>query len=193
MKYSENTRDLDARIRAHKLFSRTTLESILEGTLAGFPLTDAPLLDLGCGNGNYFPIFRRGARPYVGLDVSRELLHAFGERFTEDKVLIRASMDELPDFMDETFAAILSVYSIYYTDNAQNLIKELHRMLKRDGLLVLVGPQRKVHAPEIATGLAWVAAQGRHMAAGVPAAIRARGWTAFMPRSFRPCLRRSER
>ena len=164
MKYTENTQHLDNRIRAHKLYSRATLESILAESLAALGPGTSPILDLGCGNGNYFPLFSGTGRRYVGVDVNRELLESFTQKFTEEKLLIRASMDELPEFMDGTFGAVYSVYSIYYTSQADTLIRQLHRVLQHGGRLVVLGPGPGAHAPEIAACLTQVSAALRQKA-----------------------------
>ena len=168
MRYTESVADLDARIRAHKLYSAATVESIVEDRLA--QLAEPPLLlDLGCGNGNYYPLFAARSRQYVGIDINEPLLASFLERHRQGQLLIRASMDELPQFVSGCFDAIYAIYSIYYTEQPDRLIAELARILRSDGQLVILGPGRSPHAPEIA---AFLAANGGGSAQGAPKSVR---------------------
>lgn len=156
MKYTENAVDLANRIRAHKLYSKAAVEPII-AALHGGLRDQSVVLDLGCGNGNYFPLLRQNTKTYVGLDVSEGLLLEFSRRYAGDQVLIRASMDQMPDFIDGTFDAVYSVYSIYYAERPIDLIATLHRLLKHDGQLVILGPGTSTHAPEIETFIQYVA------------------------------------
>jgi ubiquinone/menaquinone biosynthesis C-methylase UbiE len=165
MKYTENALDLENRIRAHKLFSRATLESVLKQTLDDLD-EDPMLLDLGCGSGNYFELFKRKTAHYVGIDVSKDLLTEFAKKFTDKKILIRASMDELPEFPEGIFDAIYSIYSIYYTEKPRDLIASLHGMLAKNGQFVVLGPGRSAHAPEISRFIESVPRSGLQDRAG---------------------------
>ncbi|GEM_PF-4093513 len=73
--YKESIDALSVRIDAHKKFSNFSLEDWLEKNLS-FGDGDT-ILDIGCGSGNFFPVFSRkiGERGViVGIDQSRELL-----------------------------------------------------------------------------------------------------------------------
>lgn len=146
--YPESFDDLGKRIRAHKLFSKTSLEDVL-GECMDFVAQKSALLDLGCGSGNFYELFSSKARTYIGIDISSELLGEFRKRAGESVVLINSGMDELPRFENGCFDAIFSIYSIYYSLRPAELIARLHGLLSDSGHLFIVGPSQHEHAPEI--------------------------------------------
>jgi len=165
MKYTENALDLENRIRAHKLFSRATLESVLKETLNDLD-EDPVVLDLGCGSGNYYELFTRKTKHYIGIDVSKDLLMEFAKRYSDKKILIRASMDGMLEFAEGTFNAIYSIYSIYYTEKPRDLVSSLHSMLAANGQFVVFGPGESAHAPEISEFIESVPGAGMNDRAG---------------------------
>lgn len=148
MRYSENVHDLTTRIQAHKIFSRTTLESVIEKTIDFLPM-EGTVLDLGCGTGNFYNLFSRNHRRYVGIDIAHDLLDAFAKKETGDKLLIESSMDNLPNFWENSFDAVYSIYSIYYTEDPTRLIEKIATMIRPGGRFVMIGPSQQDHAPEI--------------------------------------------
>ena len=148
MKYVESVNDLENRIRAHKLFSKTSLEKVLEKCFDRIR-NGSRILDLGCGSGNFYELFSSKAQCYVGIDISKELLGEFSSKRNQGAILINSSMDDLPLFQNNSFDAIFSIYSIYYSLYPEVLIKNLHSALIEKGYLYVVGPCRVVHAKEI--------------------------------------------
>lgn len=148
MEYIESVSDLENRIRAHKLFSKTSLENVLE-TCLGNVRDYSKILDLGCGSGNFYELFSSKAQCYIGIDISKELLKEFSGKRKPGAILINSSMDDLPLFQSNSFDAIFSVYSIYYSLRPDNLVQNLHSSLGDSGYLFVVGPSKEAHATEI--------------------------------------------
>ena len=145
--YDEKNWALDVRINAHKNFSITTLEDLIESLTKKIP-ENSSILDLGCGNGNFYSLLSKVNR-YVGLDVSSELLEQFSKSNNDSVPLLKASFDDLPNFVSNSFDAIFSIYSIYYTDAPDILISNLYEILSKNGSLTIIGPSKDRHAPEI--------------------------------------------
>ena len=148
VEYIESVSDLENRIRAHKLFSKTSLEEVLLRCV-GQVNQDSVLMDLGCGSGNFFKLFASKAKTYLGIDISEGLLNDFRRQHNETIVLIKSSMDELPIFQGSSFDAIFSIYSIYYSLRPVELVRYLHTLLSDVGHLFVIGPSRLEHAFEI--------------------------------------------
>lgn len=148
MEYIESANDLENRIRAHKQFSRTSLEKVLKACLDRVP-EKSKILDLGCGSGNFYELFASKAQSYVGVDISKELLREFSSKRKPSAILIESSMDDLPLFQFGSFDAIFSIYSIYYSMRPGALIENLHSALSDGGYLFVVGPSNAAHATEI--------------------------------------------
>jgi SAM-dependent methyltransferase len=116
----------------------------LEGSLLTKMLTDlAPqtkgrLLDVGCGQKPYEHIFRPFVDEYVGVE--------FSETYVRTSSSSRAGKPDftydgktLP-FESKTFDTILSIQVLEHTPTPGNLIIEMARVMKDDGLMILTAP-----------------------------------------------------
>lgn len=96
----------------------------------------ATLLDVGCGRGATVKYVREqyGLKA-LGVDFSSTLLGAGIDKYG-NLPLLRASGEHLP-FLPRTFDGILAECSLSVMANPSNAIKDFHRVLKREGLLVV--------------------------------------------------------
>jgi ubiquinone/menaquinone biosynthesis C-methylase UbiE len=123
------------------------LRELVRSSLARFlrlPLdgNDVGVLDAGCGGGmqlkELVQIYGSGA---VGIDLSPISLALCKERSTTAypiEKLINSSVSELP-FKDETFNAVVSLDVLYHKGIPDDVaaLKEVERVLKEDGILIL--------------------------------------------------------
>lgn len=91
------------------------------------------LLDLGCGVGHSFHLLE--PRPTVGVDIDPGALE------DQDRETVVADMRELP-FPDSSFDSVLSVHSLEHVPDPERVVAEVARVLKDDGLVVFVTPNR---------------------------------------------------
>jgi SAM-dependent methyltransferase len=93
------------------------------------------ILDAGCGTGgNLVALNKLGYA--VGIDLSKEAIY-FSKQRGIDK-LIEGSVSRLP-FKDNCFDVVLSIDVLYHQQVYDDIIalKEFHRVLKKNGVLIL--------------------------------------------------------
>ena len=100
----------------------------------------AKLCDIGCGAGPVtFELLRRGY-DITGLDYSRDMLDNAARRLVSgqipDKPLINGNCEALP-FRDNAFDCVACLGVISYVEHYENIIKEIFRVLKPDGIVLL--------------------------------------------------------
>lgn len=102
------------------------------------------MLDIGCGTGTLLSIQARD--PYceklVGLDYAEEMVRRCATKFEEsefaDKLLaIRGDAEHLP-FADASFDVITCCNSFHHYPHQASAVAEFRRVLRPDGLLVLI-------------------------------------------------------
>jgi ubiquinone/menaquinone biosynthesis C-methylase UbiE len=99
------------------------------------------VLDLGCGPGDGTArIAAAGATAY-GLDYSQGMLDKAREEPGAAGRLIRGDAGRLP-FHDAAFDKIICTNSFHHYPDHEGALRELRRVLKPGGLLVLVDPRR---------------------------------------------------
>jgi SAM-dependent methyltransferase len=83
------------------------------------------ILDVGCGNKPYFPFFEGVAESYIGLDV-----------YAGEKVDIISPAEKIP-FKRNSFDVVVCFQVLEHIENPEKAISEMHRVLKKDGILML--------------------------------------------------------
>jgi SAM-dependent methyltransferase len=93
------------------------------------------LLDVGCGTGVYTTMTSRYRWAATGIDVSEDMLRLARQRGLE---VIHADATDLP-FEDESFDAVMSMWTHTDVDDFPAVVKEVARVLSRDGRFVYIG------------------------------------------------------
>ena len=101
------------------------------------------LIDVGCGNGAFLAMFRQAAPDAVlhGLDLSHEMAVQCRRRLPEADIT-EGDAENMP-FEDRSFDAVSCHMSIHHHPHPDRSLSEMHRILKRNGTLVineLTGP-----------------------------------------------------
>jgi ubiquinone/menaquinone biosynthesis C-methylase UbiE len=88
-----------------------------------------PILDLGCGTG-MFGEFLKAKKGITGIDISLEMLkQSSGAR-------VQGDIENLP-FKSESFTTVVSFTALQNLEDAEKMLKEVKRVLKKDGTFVL--------------------------------------------------------
>lgn len=91
------------------------------------------LLDIGCGNKPYYQLFAPRVKEYVGLDFKKTA----GERIGHADII--GSALDLP-FADNFFDTVLSTEVLEHVPSPEQMIKEIHRVLRPGGYVILTTP-----------------------------------------------------
>jgi SAM-dependent methyltransferase len=104
------------------------------------------VLDAGCGSGRLFTYDLRGR---AGLIVGVDLTSDVGENPNIDAPL-RASLTALP-FASETFDLIICKHVLEHLDEPESAFRELARVLRPQGRLLILTPNRFHYVPLLAS------------------------------------------
>ena len=96
------------------------------------------ILDLGCGNGRFYPLIKNRQVEYIGLDNCPELIKIARKKFAIPKFIIGDALN-LP-FSDKEFNIIFAIAFFHHIPTTKyrlQTLKEIKQVLKNDGLLIL--------------------------------------------------------
>jgi SAM-dependent methyltransferase len=102
------------------------------------PQARGALLDVGCGEKPYEAIFTPFVTSYTGIEHEATFQQTDASKRTRGPDLYYNG-DQLP-FADASFDTVLSVQVLEHTPRPQALVKEMARVLRPDGRLILSAP-----------------------------------------------------
>ncbi|MDP3644627.1 MAG: bifunctional demethylmenaquinone methyltransferase/2-methoxy-6-polyprenyl-1,4-benzoquinol methylase UbiE [Bacteroidota bacterium] len=109
--------------------------------LSGFK-TDY-ILDVATGTGDFaVAASKLKPRKIIGFDISEQMLHVGRNKVKrlglEDVIEFRKGDSEAMPFSDEQFNAITVAFGVRNFENLENGLKEFFRVLKKDGVVVIL-------------------------------------------------------
>jgi len=101
-----------------------------------YALPGDKILDLGCGNGRLLQVLKD--TDYVGVDSSEKLIEAARKQYPDNKFLVADALHlPLPDNQFDKIYSIAVFHHIPSEELRLNFLKEVRRVLKPGGLLIL--------------------------------------------------------
>ncbi|WP_455541996.1 class I SAM-dependent methyltransferase [Intestinibacter sp.] len=98
------------------------------------------ILDLGCGNGNIISMLKKEREAsYYGLDISENMIKEAKKKCGEDVNFTVGDAESLP-YSDNQFDIIICNASFHHYTKPEVSVKEIGRVLKKAGTLVLGDP-----------------------------------------------------
>ena len=106
------------------------------------------VLDVACGEGYGSSYIAKVARSVVGVDISHEAVrHASTTYKKKNLNFHKCSATDL-DFDDATFDVVVSFETIEHLSQQAQMLAEIRRVLRPDGLLIISSPNRPVYSEE---------------------------------------------
>lgn len=99
------------------------------------------VLDIGCGYGfRTIGIAKRGASFVIGIDTDGERIREgklFAKKYELDNVQYHVRDATHTEYKDESFDIVIADEMIHHVDDLPALMKEIHRILRRAGIVVI--------------------------------------------------------
>ncbi|HLD28267.1 MAG TPA: class I SAM-dependent methyltransferase [Patescibacteria group bacterium] len=139
---AQNSSSLDTRININNQYSKNNLNDWIFSLLS--LKIDSNILDLCCGRGNqsfkFAEICNQGT--VYTLDMSEGSLSEIDSKEIKNIKTIQMNIDFLSNapFKENYFDVIHCAYGLYYAKDATKIIAKAVKLLKQDGILIVVGP-----------------------------------------------------
>ncbi len=96
------------------------------------------VLDLGCGNGRFYEVFKEKEVEYFGVDNSEELIKIAKKKYPDAKFQVADALSlPFPDNFFDKIYAIALLHHIPSEELRLKILREARRVLKEKGILVI--------------------------------------------------------
>lgn len=101
------------------------------------------ILDAACGTGYGTNLLAQSATAVVGIDIEQEAIEYAKERYSQQSncSFVRGDICHLP-FVDQSFDVVVSFETIEHVKYPEFFIREIRRVLRRGGVLLISTPRR---------------------------------------------------
>ncbi len=107
-------------------------------------------LDLASGEGYGAYILASCAEEVIGIDVDEQAIkHATNKYFCNNLRFDSGSISEIPIVGEKVFDVITCFEALEHIEEQDKLFKEVARLLKDDGLLIISSPNKKLYTDEL--------------------------------------------
>jgi len=118
--------------------TRSFVPQEIQEWILKFILPGDKILDLGCGNGRFFEVFKNIEIDYFGVDISEKLIEIAKSKYSQGKFIVSPALN-LP-FPEDFFDKVINFAVFHHIPSEEfrlQFLKEIKRVLKPKGLLVL--------------------------------------------------------
>jgi GT2 family glycosyltransferase/ubiquinone/menaquinone biosynthesis C-methylase UbiE/glycosyltransferase involved in cell wall biosynthesis/uncharacterized coiled-coil protein SlyX len=106
------------------------------------------VLDVACGEGYGSFIMADVARSVVGVDISDEAVQHASRTYKKANLAFRQGSVVALDFPDASFDVVVSFETIEHLSEQAQMLAEIRRVLRPDGVLVISSPNRPIYSEE---------------------------------------------
>ena len=145
--FKEQVDSLETRIKIHDKYGSKNIDQWMIDNL--HLKTKKSILDLGCGDGkqilaiySYLKKKNKNRKfKIIGIDEHKKLVKNANYRIQNNNIKFKVgNFDKKLPFKSNSFDLVVSCFAIYYASNINNTLKEIKRVLKKNGQLFFVGP-----------------------------------------------------
>jgi len=105
-------------------------------------VTDGQLLEVGCGVGRGIAILSDHCDQYTGIDKNEQLIGLLRQTYP-GALFINQSVPPLEGIPSDTYDCVVAFQVIEHIENDDLFVRELHRVLKDKGQLIITTPNIK--------------------------------------------------
>lgn len=122
-----------------------TFEHLHRYALAREFATDKIVLDIACGEGYGSNLLAQVAKRVIGVDISNGAINHASEKYQLPSLeFIAGSTSEIP-LESDSVDLVVSFETIEHHDEHEQMFKEINRVLKENGVLILSSPEKNIY------------------------------------------------
>lgn len=107
------------------------------------------VLDLACGEGYGSNLMAKDARSVTGVDISGKIIKHATKKYKRSNLTFHQGNAIATGISDNSFDVVISFETIEHLSEQEQMIAEIQRLLRPEGILVISSPNRAVYNQEI--------------------------------------------
>lgn len=125
------------------VFNESTVEHLHRYAIAMELAAGKKVLDIACGEGYGSNLLASKAAHVTGMDIDQPTIEKAGAKYKRDNLSFAVAKAEKIPAADNVFDLVVSFETLEHLQDHHAMIKEIKRVLKPDGLLLISTPDKK--------------------------------------------------
>ena len=118
-------------------------QRLFKAYVAAREYVNGDVLEVGCGEGRGVSLILQHARTFTAVDKIDEVVRDLQQKYPSGR-FIQMNIPPFPTLQDNAYDVVLSFQVIEHIDEDGLFLKEIHRVLKPGGILLLTTPNRRM-------------------------------------------------
>lgn len=118
-------------------------QRLLKAYIEAVKIVQGNILEVGCGIGRGLDVLAENVTDYTAIDKNKELIALLQAKYPTFKFIER-NIPPFEGIADNSFDFVISFQVIEHIQNDALFVKEIHRVLKKGGKVILSTPNRKL-------------------------------------------------
>ena len=130
------------------VFNKSTVDHLHRYMIAQYYAQNKVVLDIASGEGYGTDILSRTAKYVYGVDISDASIYAAKKKYNKRNIKFKVgSTDNIP-LENNLVDLVISFETIEHHDKHDTMMKEIRRVLKSDGVLIISSPDKKTYSDD---------------------------------------------
>jgi ubiquinone/menaquinone biosynthesis C-methylase UbiE len=101
------------------------------------------VLDIACGEGYGTALLAQKAKHATGMDINKSIIEKATEKYRKNNIRFEMATAEKIPVLDNSYDMVVSFETLEHVDDQETMLKEIKRVLKPAGILLLSTPEKK--------------------------------------------------
>ncbi len=128
------------------VFNESAIEHLHRYAIAKELVKDKVVLDIACGEGYGANLLAKDAKSVIGLDKDATTINKARKKYTAPNLIFSEGLFENIPVADHSLDVIVSFETIEHIADHVIILKEIKRVLKPDGVLIISTPDKKYYS-----------------------------------------------
>jgi len=122
-----------------------TIEHLHRYAIAAELVAGKTVLDIACGEGYGSNLLSKTAQSVSGVDIAVTVIEHATKKYKSSNLSFSTGSVERIPFADQHFDCVVSFETLEHTDQHEQMLAEVKRVLKPGGLLLISTPDKKIY------------------------------------------------
>lgn len=131
------------------IYNDTAVEHLHRYAFVKKYINNKKVLDIACGEGYGSNLMAQNAKEVVGVDIDTHVIEKAKEKYSKPNLYFKPGRtDDIPQ-ADKSFDVVVSFETIEHHNKHDEMMLEIRRVLKDDGILIISSPEKSEYSDKI--------------------------------------------